>query len=183
MFSFPKWVGGVAQSDRNLDMTNEMSSLADVSLFDENQIQYFLIGPTLQRLVGGSTGLSVSDHLDLQYSLSLQIGIWNTNTTMARVVKLMKSLRYELEVEINKYHGLPGDYIFLNKGDTSFAKLLFLSLFHRSRTYIWQGRPESTRLGYNFFDTTFINYPRSPRFARIVKFFKASIDSSSFVSN
>ena len=127
-----------------------------VSLFDENQIQYFLIGPTLQRLVGGSTGLSVSDHLDLQYSLSLQIGIWNTNTTMARVVKLMKSLRYELEVEINKYHGLPGDYIFLNKGDTSFAKLLFLSLFHRSRTYIWQGRPESTRLGYNFFDTTFI---------------------------
>ena len=71
------------------------------SLLNSNQVEYFLTGPTLHRLIGSTGELLTIDHRDLQYSESLHIGIWKNNITEERIEKLLKSREIDFKRDQN----------------------------------------------------------------------------------
>jgi hypothetical protein len=135
--------GNVSGAQNHIFTIQDLSvTLHNIStLMAKQNIPYFLFGPTLQRIIGGSPGLFAKDGLHLQYRRSLHFGVWFDRVSLTDIRNVLEVLGYTPCVEKPKgiTSGLPGDIIFISRPNISRSSTVYISPFYHSNNFVWQG--------------------------------------------
>ena len=128
-----------------------------------NDVSFFLFGPTLQRFLGGQIAIeSGFSGLAGKYVRSLHIGVWfhHVNASDDDMVSKLKlvfgNMHYTMpSPSIVIPPGMPGDLVFVPKSARGNNMVpVYVSPFYRGQTFVWHGGRRGPKISYENFLTT-----------------------------
>ena len=126
----------------------------------ENDMSFFLFGPTLQRYLGGQIPLEAGGGSGIaKYVRGLHIGVWfhDSYNTINKLKSIFENIGYVMPSgKRNAAPGMPGDLIFVEKKRKRHQILtpVYVSPFYRGQTFVWHGGKTGPKVSYNNFLTT-----------------------------